>query len=83
MGRRLLGRRGVGKMRQDIARVLPPEQYPMGDISAANRDLRGMFDLEPENVSRIANVTRRSFPGAIGRIRVFPPVLVSRLCARD
>ena len=38
-------------MRQDIARVLPPEQYPMGDISAANPDLRGMFDLELERLA--------------------------------
>jgi hypothetical protein len=40
---------------QEIARVLPPEQYPIEDISAADPIMREMFDLE--KVPQITNVT--------------------------
>jgi len=38
-----------------IAKVLPPEQYPIEDISAADPIMREMFDLE--KVPQITNVT--------------------------
>jgi hypothetical protein len=40
---------------QEIAKVLPPEQYPIEDISAADPIMREMFDLE--RVPQITNVT--------------------------
>ena len=40
---------------QEIARVLPPEQYPIEDISAVDPLMREMFDLE--KVPQITNVT--------------------------
>ena len=40
---------------QEIAKVLPPEQYPIEDISAADPIMREMFDLE--KIPQITNVT--------------------------
>jgi len=40
---------------QEIAKVLPPEEYPIEDISAADSIMREMFDLE--RVPQITNVT--------------------------
>jgi hypothetical protein len=40
---------------QEIAKVFPPEQYPIEDISAADPIMREMFDLE--KVPQITNVT--------------------------
>ena len=40
---------------QEIARALPPEEYPIEDISAADPIMREMFDLE--KVPQITNVT--------------------------
>ena len=40
---------------QEISKVLPPEQYPIEDISAADPIMREMFDLE--KVPQITNVT--------------------------
>jgi hypothetical protein len=40
---------------QEIAKVLPPEEYPIEDISAADPIMREMFDLE--KVPQITNVT--------------------------
>ena len=40
---------------QEIAKVLPPDQYPVEDISAADPLMREMFDLE--KVPQITNVT--------------------------
>ena len=40
---------------QEIAKVLPPEQYPIEDISAADAIMREMFDLE--KIPQITNVT--------------------------
>ena len=40
---------------QEIAKVLPPEEYPIEDISAADSIMREMFDLE--KVPQITNVT--------------------------
>ena len=40
---------------QEIGKVLPPEEYPIEDISAADPIMREMFDLE--KVPQITNVT--------------------------
>jgi hypothetical protein len=40
---------------EEIAKVLPPEEYPIEDISAADSIMREMFDLE--KVPQITNVT--------------------------
>ena len=40
---------------QEIAKALPPEEYPIEDISAADPIMREMFDLE--KVPQITNVT--------------------------
>jgi hypothetical protein len=40
---------------EEIAKVLPPEEYPIEDISAADSIMREMFDLE--RVPQITNVT--------------------------
>jgi hypothetical protein len=40
---------------QEIAKVLPPEEYPIEEISAADPIMREMFDLE--RVPQITNVT--------------------------
>ena len=40
---------------QEIGKVLPPEQYPIEDISAADPIMREMFDIE--KVQQITNVT--------------------------
>jgi len=40
---------------QEIGKVLPPEEYPIEDVSAADPIMREMFDLE--KVPQITNVT--------------------------
>jgi len=40
---------------QEIGKVLPPEEYPIEDISAADPIMREMFDLE--KIPQITNVT--------------------------
>jgi len=40
---------------QEIAKVFPPEEYPIEDVSAADPIMREMFDLE--KVPQITNVT--------------------------
>ena len=40
---------------QEIAKALPPEEYPIEEISAADPIMREMFDLE--KVPQITNVT--------------------------
>ena len=40
---------------QEIGKVLPPEEYPIEDVSAADPIMREMFDLE--RVPQITNVT--------------------------
>ena len=40
---------------QEIGKALPPEEYPIEDISAADPIMREMFDLE--KVPQITNVT--------------------------
>src|SRR5205814_5087653 len=49
------GTQAWNQWEQEIAKVLPPEQYPIEDISAADPIMREMFDLE--KVPQITNVT--------------------------